>query len=131
MNVCGFPAGKVRGRHDHQTPTCSYARLAMTTYAVTWREPDGQIFVGRLALGAGALRLDGRRRGADGRTVSREFGYAQLRGSRFGSRGAERLDGRPTLIVEQHDGAYLIADVGLGAPIIRELVDRLAELRPV
>ena len=101
----------------------------MTTYAVKWREPDGQTFIGRLALGPRALRLDGCRRGAEEPPVNRQFGCEELRGLRIGSRGAERLDGRPALVVERPDGAYLVAGAGMGAPIVQELVDRLAELR--
>lgn len=101
----------------------------MTTYAVKWREPDGQTFIGRLALGPRALRLEGRRRGAEGPAVERQFGYEELQGLRMGSRGADRLDGRPALVVERPDGAYLVTDAGMGAPIVQELVDRLADLR--
>ena len=102
----------------------------MTTYAVKWREPDGQTFIGRLTLGPLTLRLDGRRRGVEESPVSRQFGYEELRGLRIGSRGADRLDGRPALVVERPDGTYLVAGTGMGAPIVRELVDRLADLRP-
>jgi hypothetical protein len=101
----------------------------VTTYAVKWREPDGQTFVGRLALGARTLRLDGRRRGEEGPTVNRQIGYEELRGLRIGSRGSERLDGRTALVVERGDGCYLVSDAGIGAPIVHELVDRLADLR--
>jgi hypothetical protein len=99
------------------------------TYAVKWREPDGQTFIGRLALGPRTLRLDGRRRGAGEPAVSRQFDYEELRSLHVGGRGAERLDGRPALVVERPDGAYLVTDAGMGAPIVQELVDRLAELR--
>lgn len=101
----------------------------MATYAVKWREPDGATFVGRLTLGARVLRLDGRQTGADGQAVKRKLRYDELEGLRIGRRGADRLDGRPAVIVEQADGRYLVADAGLGAPIVQELVDRLAELR--
>ena len=107
----------------------SYSPRTVTTYAVKWREPDGQTFVGRLALGPRTLRLVGRTPGADGPTVDRQIGYAELQGLRIGSRGADRLDGRPALVVERADGAYLVADAGMGAPIVQELVDRLADLR--
>ena len=106
-----------------------YLPRTVTTYAVKWREPDGQTFVGRLVLGPRALRLDGRRRGVDGPPVERRFGYAELHGLRIGSRGADRLDGRPSLVVERSDGPYLVADAGLGAPIVQELVERLSGLR--
>lgn len=101
----------------------------MTTYAVKWREPDGQTFIGRLALGPRAFRLVGRRRGADGPAVNRRVGYEELRGLRIGSRGADRLDGRPALVVERPGGAYLVAGAGMGAPIVQELVERLTGLR--
>lgn len=101
----------------------------MTTYAVKWREPDGQTFVGRLALGARALLLDGRRRGASEAPVERRFGYEELRGLRIGNTAADRLDGRPALVIERADGPYLVADAGLGAPIVQELVERLSDLR--
>jgi hypothetical protein len=98
------------------------------TYAVKWREPNGQTFVGRLALGPRTLRLDGRRRGAAEPPVSRQFSYEELQGLRIGSRGAERLDGRPALVVERPDGAYFFSDAGMGAPIVQELVERLSHL---
>lgn len=102
----------------------------MTTYAVTWREPDGQTFIGRLTLGRFTLRLEGRRRGAKEPPVNRQLRYEEIRSHRIGGRGADRLDGRPTLVVERPDGTYLVAGAGTGAPIVRELVDRLADLRP-
>ena len=98
------------------------------TYAVKWREPDGRTFIGRLALGPRTLRFVGRTPGAEAPTVDRQIGYAELQGLRIGS-GADRLDGRPALIVERADGPYLVADAGMGAPIVAELVDRLADLR--
>ena len=101
----------------------------MTTYAVKWREPDGQTFVGRLALSARALLLDGRRRGASEAPVERRFGYEELRGLRIGNTAEDRLDGRPALVIERADGPYLVADAGLGAPIVQELVERLTDLR--
>ena len=101
----------------------------MTTYAVKWREPDGQTFIGRLAFGPRALGLDGRRSGAEEPPVNRQFRYELLQGLRIGSGGADRLDGRPALVVDWPGGAYLVAGAGSGAPIVQELVDRLVEFR--
>jgi len=98
-----------------------------TTYAVKWREPDGQTYLGSLALGARTLRFEGR--GLDGPVVDRQIGYGEVRALRLASRSADRLDGRPALVFERADGRYLITSAGMGAGIVQEVVDRLAELR--
>ena len=100
----------------------------MTTYAVKWREPDGRTFVGRLALDPHALRLDGRRTGVEEPAINRQFGYRDFHGFRIGGRATDRLDGRPALVVERPEGAYLVAGAGTGAPILHELVERLSAL---
>ena len=98
-----------------------------TTYAVKWREPDGQTYLGRLTLGARTLGLEGRR--PDGPAVARQIGYEEILGLRIGSRGADRLDGQPALVVDRADGRYLVTSAGLGAGIVQEVVDRLGDLR--
>lgn len=98
-----------------------------TTYAVKWREPDGRTYLGRLALGARTLVLEGRER--DGPAVSRQIGYEEILGHRIGSRGADRLDGQPALVVERAGGRYLVTSAGMGAGIVQELVERLADFR--
>lgn len=97
------------------------------TYAVKWREPDGRTFLGRLALGPSTLRLEGRERG--GPVVDRQIGYEEMQGLGVSRHGADRLDGQPTLVVERADGPYLVTSAGMGAGIVQELLDRLAELR--
>ena len=98
-----------------------------TTYGVKWREPDGQTFVGSLALGPRTIRLEGR--GLDGRLVDRQIGYDELRGMRIGSHGRDRLDDRPALVVERGDGPYLVTSAGSGAGLLQELIDSLAGIR--
>lgn len=100
----------------------------MRTYAVKWREPGGQTFIGRLSFGPRMLALDGRLRGADEPAVKRQFLYGEMGHLRIGSRGVDRLDGRPALVLERPDGRYLVADAGMGAPILQELVERLTPL---
>lgn len=118
----------LRHGHDGWRSPRSYCARTVKTYAVKWREPDGQTFIGRLALGPNTLHLDGRRRGVDEPAVNRRFDYEGLGGLRIGSRGSDRLDGRPALVVERLEGAYLVADAGMGAPIVQELAERLVTL---
>jgi len=96
----------------------------VSTYAVKWREPGGETFVGRLVLDPSTLSFDGRPRGGDGASVQRRFAYEGLRAVRIG-RGTERLDGRPALVVERPDGDYLVAGAGTGAPVVGEILDQL------
>jgi len=98
-----------------------------TTYAVKWREPDGSTYVGRLALGPRALRLEGRASG--GPVVDRQIGYEELQGLRIAHKGADRLDDRPALVVDRAGGSYLVTSTAMSAGILQELVDRLAGLR--
>ena len=94
-----------------------------------WREPSGQTYLGRLTLGPRTLRLEGRE--PDGPAVDRQIGYEEVQGLRIGGHGPDRLDDRPTLVLERADGPYLIASAGMGAGIIQELLERLADLRLV
>ena len=88
---------------------------------------DGQTYLGRLALGARTLGLIGRGPGGPG--VSRQVGYEEILGLRIGSRGADRLDGQPSLVVERADGRYLVTSAGMGAGIVQEVADRVADFR--
>jgi len=94
---------------------------------VKWREPDGQTYLGRLALGLRTLDLSGRQR--DGPAVHRQIAYEELLSLRVGSRGADRLDGQPALVVECVDGSYSVSSAGMGAGIVQEVAERLAGFR--
>lgn len=99
----------------------------MQTYAVKWREPSGETFVGRLALGPSALRFDGR--SSEGPVVERQFAYAELGGLRLGHRGADRLDDRPALVIDRPDGRYQVTSTVTQAGVLHELIDRLTGLQ--
>ena len=95
------------------------------SYAVTWQEPDGSLGTGRLEVGAEALLLDGR----NGAPVTRAISYDDISGLRA-ARSNERLQGRPTLIVDlDGEGLLRIASV-TGPGIVSELAARLASLHP-
>ena len=95
------------------------------TYAVSWEEPSGLQGSGRLELDGDALILEGRN-GSSG--LRRAFPYCGMSGLRVARGSGERLQGRPTLIVDlMGGGALRIA--GVGQPgIVSELAARLAAL---
>jgi hypothetical protein len=98
-----------------------------TSYAVKWREPNGHMYLGKLELEPTSLVLQGRNGGE--RAVRRTIAFDELCGFRLGLTEAERLDGRPTLVVERPGGDVLITSAVMHAGVLQELVHRLAELR--
>jgi len=97
-----------------------------TSYAIKWREPGGEAYIGRLELGSRALHLVG---DAGGARVDRQIGYDELRGLRITHDASERMDGRRALVIERSQGAYHLTSTAFEAGILHELVDRLADLR--
>lgn len=95
------------------------------TYAVSWQEPTGFLGAGRLELGTDALILEGRNGSSE---VRRAFPYRNMAGLRVARGSGERLQSRPTLIVDLEGGGTLrIASVAQ-AGIVAELAERLGEL---
>ena len=102
------------------------------TYAVTWQEAGGERHSGRLELGSDGLRLEGRN-GAG--VVSTVVSYADVVGYRVARSSGDRLQGRPTLIVElSGERTVKIASVAQSG-VVGEVAERLAGLtaaaRPV
>lgn len=95
------------------------------TYAVTWQEPEGPVCAGKLELRPSSLRLEGT---AGSGAVIKELSYEELIGVRVGRAPNERLDGRPSLVLERRAGAPIrmasVAEPG----IISELAELLASL---
>jgi hypothetical protein len=98
-----------------------------TSYAVKWREPSGHTYLGKLEFDPSGLVLEGRN--GDERDVRRTIAFDDLRGFRLGSTDAERLEGRPTLVVQRPGGDVLITSTVMHAGVLQELVHRLSELR--
>jgi hypothetical protein len=95
------------------------------SYAAIWREPGGAIAHGKAVLSPQALRLDGV--AADGQLSRREIPYTEIEGVRIGRGHDERLNSRPTLVLERVSAPPLQLDV-LGAGMLFELADLLAAL---
>jgi hypothetical protein len=95
------------------------------SYAAIWREPDGAIARGKVVLDSDRLRLEGA--AGEGRLSRRELPYTELVGVRVGRGSGERLNDRPTLVLERASAPPLHLDV-LGAGMLFELADLLAAL---
>lgn len=91
------------------------------TYAVSWRDGEAEAHSGRLELGPDGLAFIN---GATAETVD----YSDLRSARVSRSAADRMTGRPTLVLERRTGSPIrIAGVG-PAGIISELAEHLSPL---
>jgi hypothetical protein len=98
-----------------------------SSYGVVWREGAFPLASGKLELRADALRLDGM---AGGRPVSRDLAYESLVTVRVGRSAAERIGGRPSLVLERRSGLP-IAIASVSQPgVVAELAERLADTAP-
>jgi hypothetical protein len=95
------------------------------TYAVTWEEPGLSRHAGKLELREHDLALEG----SNGcGPVTLLVRYDELVGLRL-ARSGQRLDGRPTLVLDRGEGGALRL-ASIAAPgILSEIADELTELR--
>ena len=99
-----------------------------TTYAVTWQEKDSPPHSGRLELRPQGLRFEAVGDGEARPQIVRDVGYEDVAEVRVGRVTADRIGGRPTLVVERRaSGPVRIASVAQ-AGIVSELAERLAAL---
>jgi len=98
----------------------------MQSYGVVWREDALPAASGKLELLPGALRFEGV---AEGRPTVRELDYDSLAAVRVGRSPSDRVDGRPSLVLERRSGLPVaIASVGQSG-VVAELAERLASLQ--
>lgn len=100
-----------------------------TSYAVKWRESSGHTFLGRLDFEPTALVLEGRDGAAD--AIVRTIEFEDLDGFHLAQSSGDRLDGKPTLVVERAGGDVLVTSAVMHAGVLQELVHRLSTLRLV
>lgn len=93
------------------------------TYGVVWREGEAPLCRGRLELLPDALLLDGVSGAAP---AVREIDYKELSKVRVGRAKADRLDGRPTLVLDLVSGERVVIASVAQSGIAAELADRLA-----
>ena len=99
----------------------------MPTYAVSWEERGQPLSTGRLELAESSLLLNGGN--VLGRAL-RELSYGEMTGLRFGRKPADRLGGRPALVLELRDGTCLRIWSIIQPGILSELAERLSAAVP-
>jgi hypothetical protein len=91
-------------------------------YAVAWQESDGTRHSGRLDLGDVDFRLTGRNGGGPAEMA---VPYTSIRNFQIVGSSVDRLQNRPTLLVELSDGRQLkiasVAQSGIAAEIAHHL----------
>jgi hypothetical protein len=90
--------------------------MRSTGYAAVW-QGGGPAMAGRILLDASGLTFDGRQ-------VSRRVAFKSIASTRLGRGTADRVGGRPALVIELRDGEIIrVATPELGA--LHELAEAL------
>ena len=123
---CGFAAERIGGGADVvRARFADHARMEID-YGVTWREGALPPATGKLELLPRELRLEGL---AESCPVVREIPYDGLAAVRVGRSAAERIDGRPTVVLERRAGVPITIATVAQSGVVGEIVERLASLQ--
>ena len=96
------------------------------SYGVIWQN-GGTLKAGKLELESAAIRLEGT--GDDGESVVQELPYRELAGVHIARGSADRLEGRPTLVLERSAGDdFRVASVAHSG-IVSELAEKLSAIK--
>jgi hypothetical protein len=96
------------------------------SYGVIWQN-GGTLNAGKLELEPSAVRLEGT--DSEGSSFVEELAYRDLAGVRIARGGADRLDGRPTLVLERSDGQDLRVASVAQSGIVSELAEKLSSIK--
>jgi hypothetical protein len=91
-------------------------------YGVVWQEGSRPLATGMLELRAGDLRFEGL---TGSRPAGQTIRYEDLAGVRVGRSSAERIDGRPTVILELRAGVSVTLTTVAQPSLLGEIVERL------
>ena len=119
---CGFPAYHLRRRTDAPGERGGDPVAMQTSYGVVWREGDSGLAAGKLELLPLGIRLEG----LEG---AREIPYEGLAGVHIGRLAAERIDGRPSVVLEQRSGPPVTIATVARPSLVGEIVERLAAVQ--
>jgi len=99
----------------------------MTSYAVLWNEASEGVQAGKLELEVSALRFEGSDGTRKAPLVHRVF-YEDIESVHVGRRIAERLGGKPALVLELAVGGPLRIGSIDSVGVLNELAERLGHL---
>jgi hypothetical protein len=112
----------MRGAPDVAGRACVDDECMRTSYGVVWREGESPLSAGRLELLPSGLRLDG----LEG---SQDIPYELVAGIRVGRLAGERIDGRPSVVLERRTGGTVTIATVAKQSLVGEIVERLAALQ--
>ena len=93
-----------------------------TSYGVVWREGASPLAAGKLELLPRGIRLDG----LEG---PQDIPYELLSGVRVGRLAGERIDGRPSVVIDRRSGASVTISTVAKPSLVGEIVEQLAALQ--
>jgi hypothetical protein len=93
-----------------------------TSYGVVWREGASPLAAGKLELLPRGIRLDG----LEG---TQDIPYGLLASVRVGRLAGERIDGRPSVVIEQRSGVPVTISTVAKPSLVGEIVEQLAALQ--
>jgi hypothetical protein len=96
------------------------------TYGVVWREGSLPLATGMLELRPRDLRFEGL---ADSRPAAQTIAYEELAGVHIGRSSAERIEGRPSVIIERRTGLPVTLTTVAQTTLLGEIVERLTALQ--
>ena len=92
-----------------------------TSYGVVWAERGSAGLPGKLELLSRAVRFEGR-------NETHEIPYAEIESVRVGRSNGDRVQGRPSVILERVGGERVAIAAVAQSHVIGEIVERLTEL---
>jgi len=92
------------------------------SYGVVWREEGSPLAAGKLELLPFGIRLDGV-------TGTQEIPYERLASVRVGRLAGERIDGRPSVVLERRSGGPVTISTVAKPSLVGEIVEQLAALQ--
>jgi hypothetical protein len=97
------------------------------SYGVVWQENEREPVAGKLELDSVELRLEGNDRN---HLAAYALPFRELAAVRVGRERRDRLDGRPTLVLERSNGDAIRISALAQAGIVTEIAERLAGVEP-